>query len=209
MSITLQQIERGLKNELPGISAHIPLSPTGRKEAADILRKVRQFRESAVGLILYEKDNQLETILMQRPSYRGVHSGEVCFPGGKMDPVDKTLIDTVRREIHEEIGLDDHRLNLMGQLTPVYIPVSLFKVQPYVFYYTGQPEFVLDKREVAEVFTFPSDILLNDDIIKSTKLVLDDKRVLPNVPYFDINKKIVWGATALILNEFKVLIENS
>ncbi|MCO5268525.1 MAG: CoA pyrophosphatase [Brumimicrobium sp.] len=204
--LSIELIKSKLTQDLPGEKAHNPVSPLGRKEASKIIQITHDYRESAVGMILYEKEKNIESVLMQRNPYKGVHSGEVCFPGGKMEVSDFNLQETVRREIYEEIGIASNSLYLLGQLTPVYIPVSKFRVQPFVFYHSGIPEFSPNQREVAEIFSFPIDELFKENIIKSTNIHIENRGALKDVPYFDLNNKIVWGATALILNEFKELI---
>lgn len=205
MNLTPENIKSLLEAGLPGEKAHYPLSPSGRKEASEILKNGHSYRESAVGMILYESGHSTQAVLMQRNAYDGYHSREVCFPGGKKENFEKDLTETVFREIKEEIGVKPKALNLIGELTPVYIPISRFKVQPYILYHEDLPQFSPNKREVADLFSFPVEMLLKKDILKTTDIQIR-LETLKNVPYFEINGKVVWGATALILNEFKELI---
>lgn len=205
MSITVDEIRKLLTYRLPGEEAHIPMSPTGRGKSSEAITKAVNYRESAVALVIYEKQNELRSVLTERSPYRGMHSGEVCLPGGKKEDFETDLKQTAIRECVEEIGLKHERFELLGELTPVFIPVSNFSIQPYVFYYSENPIFIPDQREVAEIFSFPLQQLFQKDVIKKTRIELAGKRVLDNIPYFDINNKVVWGATALILHEFKHL----
>ncbi|HLV42324.1 MAG TPA: CoA pyrophosphatase [Brumimicrobium sp.] len=205
MKITIEEIRKHLTYGLPGEDAHIAMSPGGRGRSSEAKKLATNYRESAVALVIYEKQNELKGILTERSPYRGAHSGEVCLPGGKREDFETDLKQTAIRECVEEIGLKYERFELLGELTPVFIPVSNFSVQPYVFHYTEPPVFIQNIREVAEIFSFPLRQLFQEDIIKRTRIELDDKRVLNDIPYFDINNKIVWGATALILHEFKKL----
>ena len=181
------------------------MSPSGRGRSSEAIKQAIDYRESAVALVIYEKHNQLKVILTERSPYRGMHSGEICLPGGKMEEFDHDLQQTAIRECVEEIGLKYEGFDLLGKLTPVFIPVSNFSIQPYVFYYTEPPIFIKNKREVAEIFSFPIQLLFEENIIKKTRIELSGRRGLDDIPYFDINEKVVWGATALILHEFKRL----
>ncbi|PWH86275.1 NUDIX hydrolase [Brumimicrobium oceani] len=203
MKISIEEIRKQLTLTLPGEEAHLPMSPMGRGRSSEAIKKSQNYRVSAVALILYENQNELKGILTQRSPYRGMHSGEICFPGGKMEDFDHDLKQTAIREATEEIGLKHEHFELLGELTPVFIPVSNFSIQPYVFHYKEQPIFVKNIREVAEIFSFPIHQLFDESIIKKKSLKLSDNRILDNIPYFDINNKVVWGATALILHEFK------
>ena len=203
MEITIEDIRKHLTYRLPGEDAHLPMSPNGRGKSSEAIKKSNNYRESAVALIIYENQNELKGILTERSPYRGMHSGEVCLPGGKMEEFDEDLKQTAIRESTEEIGLKYEHFELLGELTPVFIPVSNFSIQPFVFHYTEQPVFIKNIREVAEIFSFPIRQLFEEDIIKKKRIELSGKRVLDDIPYFDINNKVVWGATALILHEFK------
>lgn len=206
MKLTVEIIKERFKYPLPGEAAHIPLSPSGRGISSETIKKAIHYKESAVALILFEERSQLNGILMQRQVYKGFHSGQVCFPGGKKEDFETNLSDTAIRETIEEIGLQEEKFNLLGELTPVFIPVSNFKIQPFVVQYTDIPLFNPDVREVKEVFSFPIEQLIQEDVIQRTKIQIADDEFLDDVPYFNINGKIVWGATALILNEFRDLL---
>lgn len=192
-----------LAHELPGEKLHLDLSPHGRKKSSEALKSAENPRESAVAIVIFESKHGIETILIQRPVYKGNHSGQVSFPGGKMDPIDRDYIDTALRECSEEVGIEPKELEHLGALTPIYIPVSNHFVQPHVFFHPLLPKTTPDPREVVEIFTFPLDYLLDRKRLKRTQIPLPNGRNLKDVPYFDIHNKIVWGATAIILNEFK------
>ena len=208
MDITIEDIKKHLTYDLPGEDAHIPMSPSGRGKSSEAIKKAINHRESAIALVIYENQNELKVILTERSPYRGIHSGEICFPGGKMEEIDTDLKQTAIRECIEEIGLKYENFDFLGELTPVFIPVSNFSIQPFVFYYKEPPIFIPNSREVAEVFSFPIRQLFDEDIIKKTRIEISSERILENIPYFDLNNKVVWGATALILHEFKRLFMN-
>jgi len=207
MSLSIELIKQLLDNDLPGEDAHLAMSPLGRQKSSQAIKQVSNYRESAVALVLFETEETLKSVLIQRPIYKGSHSGQVCLPGGKKEDFETSLDQTAIRECVEETGLITEKLDLLGSLTPVYIPVSNYHVHPYVFHYTDTPEFFPEEREVAEILPFNlKDILIKENM-KTTDIRVTKERILRNVPYFDIREKVVWGATAIILNEFRVLCE--
>ena len=98
--------------------------------------------------------------------------------------------------------------HFIGNLTPVYIPISKFMVQPYIAYLTEKPAFKPDEREVYQLIELNVNDLLNPELLKET-IVTPTPSLRFKTPYFDVNKKVVWGATAMILNELKVLISKT
>lgn len=200
---TLEHIKHVLASQLPGEEAHLALSPMGRKRSSEALVNAQNVKESAVALVLYNKQDELHLLLTERNAYEGEHSGQICFPGGKADQEDGTLQETALRECYEETGIPPEQLTVLGELTPVYIPVSNHYVFPFVCFHYDTPQFNLDPYEVKTIFDFPIISLGHHDLIKTTDLQLTKGKSLKNVPYFDIQNKIVWGATGIILNEFK------
>lgn len=200
------QLQERLKEQLPGEEAHLralpvhrPLSSEAKKQAA------LDYRASAVAILLYPEANALKSVLIQRPNYDGAHGGQVSFPGGKMDPTDRDLEMTARRECFEEIGYPMHQGQLLGALTEVFIPVSKFLVQPYVFFEENLPPLTNDEREVAEIISFDVAQFAQMDI-QQTTIELQHGMRLNHVPYFPIENRIVWGATAIMLAEFQEVL---
>ena len=199
----LAKIKHVLQTQLPGEEAHLPLSPMGRKRSSEAIVNAHNVRESAVAVVLYEKENVLHGLLTERNTYNGNHSGQICFPGGKTDKKDASYEATAKRECFEETGISPEKLSLIGELTPVYIPVSNHYVHPFIFHHQGEPKIDSDPYEVKSVFDFPIKALGQPDIIKTTTIELTKGKRLKDVPYFDLNQKIVWGATGIMLNELK------
>lgn len=206
MPVDLNILRETLMGELPGEDAHVAMSPIGRGRSSEALKQARHVRESAVALVIYESAEGLASILIQRPTYKGAHSGQICLPGGKREKGERDLIQTAIRECVEETGLKANQLHHIGELTPVFIPVSGYHVFPYVFEYSGALEFVPDAREVDEILPFQLGQLLQRDTLQKTDIHLHDERVLRDVPHFAIHGRVVWGATALILHEFKEIL---
>ena len=190
---------------LPGPNAQYAMSSIGRKSRVLSEFGKKEHKKSAVLILLYEKNSKVYFPLTQRRSYKGVHSGQVSLPGGKLEVDDIDLSHTAIRETHEEIGINKNQIQLVGQLTDLYIPPSNHHVHPYVGFLDDIPNFTKDDYEVEELLETPLENLLDDSIISETKINIGNGLRI-KTPYFDLHNRVVWGATAMILNEFKELV---
>lgn len=201
----IQVIKQNLTGELPGEAAHLAMLPF-RQATSTLLKSVQEYRESAVAILLFHENEILKSVLIERPTYNGTHSGQMAFPGGKKDPEDVDLIATALREMHEEIAFLDDNIVHLGQLTRVFIPVSKFLVYPHLFYSQNVYTFTPDPKEVAQIVIFPLYDICEPSNIKTTIIPLDSGTNMKNVPCFEIAGKQVWGATALMMGELKELL---
>ena len=195
-----------IKKGLPGESSHKKMSPLNRPLTSYVLNTDIQVRESAVSIVLFPDESEIKCILIQRPEYDGSHSGQIAFPGGKKDPEDLHLEYTARRETFEEIGIPMSNGQLLGELTHVYIPVSGFLVHPYMYYHHELPTLIAHPREVAEIFSFSLNELLDKKSFSTMTIRFPTGLIQKNIPCFVLNQKNIWGATALILNELRDLL---
>lgn len=200
-----QWLTTRLTQPLPGPVSQNKLSTLSR------LRKLLEFgipgnaRKGAVLILLFPSDGQLSLIFMQRPEYNGVHSGQISFPGGKEEETDTSLIDTALRESKEEVGILPATITIAGTLTPLYIPPSNFHITPVVGFTRLTPLFDADPEEVASLIIIPLNHFLQPDAIK-VRSVKTGFGVTMKVPAFTFNGKTIWGATAMILNEFREIV---
>ena len=192
--------------KLPGVNSFLKLAPPTR---------FKQFKEgfeainpdhAAVMLLLYpDKNLNTRMSFILRNKCNGVHSNQVSFPGGKIDKLDNNLSQTAIRETVEELGVNESNINIIKPLTQIYIPPSNFNVQPFVATYDEKPFFYPDSFEVSKVIE-----PLLEDLFKvkniDSLITLQNKNIL--VPSFNIEGHVVWGATAMILNEFITLMKN-
>lgn len=200
----LTKIQRA---ELRGEAAHEIYSPPYRPlySYEEILTKNPKF--AAVNILLYLKDNEWYLPLIVRSeNERDRHSGQISLPGGKKEEYDSNFAATAKRETSEEVGIEEHYIRIMRELSPIYIPPSNFYVKAFVSYTKKNPSFILQETEAVELIEFPiSSILsLNSE---------PEMRVLPNsrgvkVPVIDFNGYLIWGATSMILSEFSQLLKN-
>jgi 8-oxo-dGTP pyrophosphatase MutT (NUDIX family) len=162
-------------------------------------------REASVLIVLYKKNNHFFFPVILRAVYEGVHSGQIGLPGGKKENFDLTGRDTAVRETNEELGLDKNKLEIVKKMTPLYIPPSNFYVQPYIAFYE-EYDFVFNtnQTEVQEVF----EIKLQKFLFQ-TKVVQEPVPINKSkVPAFQYDNITIWGATAMMLNEFRFLLKN-
>ncbi|MEY4383175.1 MAG: hypothetical protein RI995_717 [Bacteroidota bacterium] len=156
-----------------------------------------QAKKAAVSVIINESNEESPTIiLIKRNEYDGHHSGQMAFPGGKMDASDKNLYETAARESKEEIGLDLH-MNHFQELSPVWVKVSNFIIYPYLIFVNKKLEFDINKREINRIFEIPVNEFTNSKNLKAHQLTIQGKAYWS--PYFEYENEIIWGATALIL----------
>lgn len=164
-------------------------------------------RLASVLCLLYPKDGKLYLPLIQRVIAKGdKHSGQMSFPGGKLEATDKSKQAGALREANEEIGILAEDVTILGTLTSLYIPASNFQVFPFVGYLNYKPTFIPQEREVAEVVEVALADLIAPESLKYKSMEFRKNYRVKNVPYFDVNDKTVWGATGMMLSELVAII---
>ena len=199
-------LREALRGELPGHDDFLHLSGYKRPDLEAAMRQVPQPRESAVLALLYPRAGSLHTLLMLRPEYDGVHSGQVAFPGGRREEQDGTLQDTALREFAEETGAPTGGFAVLGELSRIYIPPSRSLVTPFVAFAEALPPTAPDPREVAALIETPLDELLRPDVVQVRRQYIQVLGRDAEIPYFDLQGQVVWGATAMMLAELRELL---
>jgi 8-oxo-dGTP pyrophosphatase MutT (NUDIX family) len=196
----LRQLRHDLGGTLPGREAQMGMAPLFRTSSGESYDTPRaDARRGGVLAIFYPQDEQLYIPLILRPTYIGVHSGQVGFPGGGFDPIDADLTATALREAYEEVGVHPSEVTVLGHLTPLYVYASNYLVQPTVAWIDYRPDFRPDPYEVAQLIETP----LLDLLSPSNRRVetWDLRGRTGEVPYFAIQGHTIWGATAMMLCE--------
>ncbi|MFN3997262.1 NUDIX hydrolase [Algoriphagus sp.] len=196
----IRRLELALKAPLPGKPAQMNMSPM----PVDMRRFDRvlpeNHRKSGVLILFYPDRDSTFFPLIKRPEYAGYHSGQVALPGGKMEINDENIIQTALREAEEEVGIDRTQVKILGNLSDLYIPTSNFLVSPVVGFLEERPEFLAEEKEVSRIIQAELPNLFKPEIRKQKILRLSQNLSL-DTPYFAIDGEVVWGATAMILNE--------
>ena len=194
--------------ELMGEDAHAKLSPPFRLELAKKNKEKRKSAaEAGVMALCYPDEKKItQLVLILRKTYKGVHSGQVGFPGGKVENSDASMMHTALRETEEEIGVKQNHIEVVKTMTPIYIPPSNFIVHPFIGVSKKTLQFKKQDDEVeAVIIVALSDVLKDENIIKTK--VPTSYNVEVEVPAFLLNDHIVWGATAMMLSEIKELLK--
>jgi 8-oxo-dGTP pyrophosphatase MutT (NUDIX family) len=204
----MDRFPESLKNELlkglPGTEVQWQMASSDRMVKNFPRTPSSDARAASVLILLYPYNRSYYTVFMQRPVYNGVHGGQISFPGGKQEPSDENAIQTALREANEETGVITENLDIIGTLTPLFIPVSNTLVTPVVAWIGEKPDFNHDTNEV--VFLFDADIrrFYDPSIIKTKPLKIGQE--IMDVRYYDYDGNVIWGATAMILHELLVIL---
>lgn len=202
----IEKIKTKFLQPLPGRAAQTKMAP----------RIAREFTPSAdariacVLALLYPKDSDWHIVLIERVTTNNKndnHSGQISFPGGGYEDSDELLAKAALREAEEEVGVISNDISIIGQLSDMFIPVSNFLVHPFVGYMDYTPNFIPQPSEVKDILEVPIPKLLDPATVQSTNLTISNGLVLKDVPYFNLNGHIVWGATAMMLSEFSEVID--
>lgn len=168
---------------------------------------VNNARDSAVLIHLYPNSlNQTEVIFIKRTLLPGSsHSGQIAFPGGKKEKTDSDLKETALREAWEEIHILEIETKIIRELSPVYIPVSNFKIHPFLAFGKNKP--VNLKPDPLEV-----ELILNAELKslfqnKATETIEVFPQINMKVNAYKHRSHIIWGATAMILAELEAIID--
>jgi 8-oxo-dGTP pyrophosphatase MutT (NUDIX family) len=193
---------------LPGQDAQYIMAGDNIRHKKIDLSALSNYKKSAVCLLFYEHDNDVYFALMKRPDTHQYHASQIALPGGSCDG-DETYEQTAIRELYEETGVAITEENISGRLTPLYIPISNFYIQPIVACINCKPLFEPSTQEVEELIEYKLRDILDESIISETTVNLTTSGLKIKAPYFNVQGNVLWGATAMLLSEVKqLLIEN-
>lgn len=200
-----EALHRRMARPLPGLAAHRRLVPPERRP--DLGKAFPKDRKvAAVLALLYPKNERVCCALIRRPSYPGVHGGQIAFPGGQVESEDRDLLHTALREAWEEVGIQAEKVEQPIELTRLYIPPSRYEVVPFLGLSHQRPDFILQASEVDKLIELPLEEHLapkfcGEATVETTRGVL-------NVPAYQWREEIIWGATAMIVAEISDLLND-
>lgn len=196
------------KMELPGESVQFKMAPIERlQELKRDAKNIDTARRAGVMSLFYpSEDFETRLILILRKTYKGVHSAQVGFPGGKLELEDNGIEDAALRETEEEVGVSRKTISVLKKMTEIYIPPSNFFVQPFLGITTKLPKFVAQENEVEALIEVTLQDFM-DDVNITTETLTTSYATSLEVPAFKLNGHIVWGATAMMLNEVRELLK--
>jgi 8-oxo-dGTP pyrophosphatase MutT (NUDIX family) len=207
MRVFADLLKKEILKGLPGTEVQWQMASSDRMVRNFPREPGKDARIAAVLILLYPDNGSVHTVFMQRHDYVGVHGGQISFPGGKQEPSDENVIQTAIREAHEETGVDQEGISVIGTLTPLFIPVSNMIVTPVVGWIKEKPAFNHKPEEV--VFLINADIkkLLDPSIIKTKPFEIRGEFL--DIKYFDYEGHVIWGATAMMLHELLTILRRS
>ncbi|MBS7332987.1 NUDIX hydrolase [Faecalibacter bovis] len=193
--------------ELPGWNSHEKLSPPYRERYDIEMIKRTNPRAAAVMILLYENElGDIEFPVTMRVSYDGTHSNQFSLPGGQFEESDISFDLTAVRETVEELGVFDEDIEVVKQLSEIFIPPSNFLVYPFIGVHHGQPNFIPEEAEVEYVIPLDLEAFLDAEPETFVKEFSGQKVDIPGYNIGD--EEYIWGATAMILEEFKDVLKN-
>ena len=204
--LTLDDVRRALSRPRPGLEAFLRFATRPRPGGA-CLPVGHSPKRGGVLLLLYPIDSYLHLVLTRRTRQVANHKGQISLPGGAREPEDHSLLETALRETKEELGIRTNQLQVLGPLTSLYIPPSDYCIQPYVAYADARPAFSPEPTEVEELLEMPLSHLLDPATREEEIWKLRGHPVV--VPFYRLGEQKIWGATAMVLSEFEVMLRKS
>ena len=203
--IQLKNIVRSLQGQKPGFEAQRMMLPQPRPGTRFMHDVEDACYKAGVLILLYPVDGEVYLALTRRTESVDSHRGQISLPGGRKES-DESLIEAALRETEEELGIGAKGLTVIGELTPLYIPPSQYCIYPTIAVADSRPVFRPSPEEVAELIELPLSHLLDDGNIVREEWTIRGMRV--DVPFYHFQEYKIWGATAMVLAEFLVMVKN-
>jgi len=204
-----QEVLRSLKNRLagpmPGLKAQMGMIPHPRPGNKAYFEVEDSSIKAGVLLLFYPFKDRLHLVLTRRTEQVDFHKGQISLPGGRQEP-EESLEQTALREAQEELQIDPDSIQILGMLTPLYIPPSNYCIYPVAAISERRPDFRPAAQEVAEVLEIPLEHLLDSKNMRREKWVIRGADV--EVPFYSYKGHKIWGATAMVLAELVDILKH-
>tara|TARA_B100000408_G_scaffold44907_1_gene34338 strand:+ start:353 stop:985 length:633 start_codon:yes stop_codon:yes gene_type:complete len=200
----IAQLKIVVGNDIPGERSHQKMQVNYDK-SFELPFSKKNSTPAAVLILLYLEDNEIHFFLTKRSNKLEHHKGQISLPGGTQEENEK-LTHTALRETQEEIGINKTSISIIGSMTPLFVPVTGFMINPFIGYSLNKLEPTPDPLEVEAIFSVNISDLLNE-----ANRTIEQRNIRGydvEVPYFKLNNYEVWGATSMILSEFRDLIKS-
>ena len=211
MPLSLPELRDALRlrlaQPLPGLEAQLRMAPRPRP-GWDPFARPAGLRDAAGLVLIYPHEGTWRLPLTLRGAGLRHHTGQVSLPGGRVDP-GESIEAAALREADEEVGLRADRVEVLGQLTPLHVPVSSHLLHPVVGVAETRPEFTVAEVEVERLIEVPLARLRDPATVAWERRRREmPPAVLMDVPYFAVDGARVGGATAMILAEFLAVLDD-
>ena len=200
----ITQLEITITNYLPGEESQQKMR-VNYDQSIELPFSKNNSTAAAVLILLYLEDDEIHFFLTKRSNELEHHKGQISLPGGTQEE-NEELTHTALRETQEEIGINKTSISIIGSMTPLFVPVTGFMIHPFIGYSSNKLEPTPDPSEVEAIFSVNISDLLNE-----TNQTIEKRNIRGydvEVPYFKLNNYEVWGATSMILSEFRDLIKS-
>lgn len=212
MQKVIQHLKETIKGELP----HSDIRKEGLdsktlalliEEEANAKAQFEKYppKVCAIMIALYPHQGKIYVPMMQRPTRSRTHPGQIAFPGGKREENDSDLIETAIREMSEEVGVTVSRENIIGLLSPVYIPPSNSLVTPVLGFLDKKPQYTPSPIEVDRVLDISLEELADPTNKKAKKVILTNGDYF-SMPAFAVQDVFIWGGTARMIMELNKML---
>lgn len=201
----ISRLSQRLTQTKPGLRAQLKMIVQPRLGHQSYTRVEHQTPKAGVLVLLFPRKGQWHLVLTVRSEKVEAHRSQISLPGGRQDE-GELLSQTALRETQEELGINPEEVIIIGQLTPLYIPVSNYCIYPFVGVLNKTPQFHPSAYEVAEVIEVSLNELLLPTSKRSEYREIRGQRFL--IPYYQVGYHKIWGATAMVLAEFEEIIKD-
>ncbi len=199
----IEKLRIRCQEDLPGEAAQNQMIPMPHTDVF-FAKSEEHAIPSAVLILLYPYQDDIHFILTERTNEVQHHKGQISLPGGSWEKGEQ-LHETALRETEEEIGIPTEKTTILCELTPLFVKVTGYMIHPFVGYATKTPVFLHHSNEVNNVFTASISELMNP--VNQLTELWTIREIPVDVPFFQFGKYKVWGATAMILSEFRHCLE--